>query len=807
MKPAYLAKSSMGITSKVVRSVAEVFIAFILCAFSGIASAEIIDDIKVNRDANGELDAFIKFTVPIQHLRYFPPKKSQYLVVYFNILDSISQDQWRNYESHSFPPSGGVVAKFTATTRDLNTGPKIEIQFQQPAEFSLKAGRDGRSLHIHIKPEQPLRDKESKSVPSRSGVVITPPIVIPPVAATPKMAPPEALTGVTAQPSIPSGIVTPPVQLGGKDGLPAFPAVERDVQKAGGVQPTGEISLADQIKKTDGEAAVLMAKGRDALLAGQMFAAIEAFNNTLKLPPNKYSQDAQVWIGIAREKSGQLAKAKLEYESYLKLYPQGDSAKWVKERLAKLNAIQPSPSLATPLPAPVMVLHRDFQTTAYGSFSMYYYHGASHTDTTTTVGAVQTPSTLTVTDQSSLISNVSMTARSYNDVYDNRLVFQDFYAANFLPGQKSTNRLNAAFYELRNRFNDYSARVGRQSALGGGVLGRFDGVSAGLGFLTNWRANAVAGQLSDAVIGSKPVFFGAGLDFGVRSPIGGQVYAIKQTVAGLVDRQAMGGNLRYFEQRKTAIALVDYDMQFRALNMVTVQGTFNGESGTDYNFLLDRRRTPTLSIRNAVNGTSASIDTLLQNGWTKDDLLLLAKQRTAISNMAQFGLTNHIREKWQIGTDISVSNTSGLPASGTLNPDFTTGLEGFVPATPATGNAWMLTERLIGSSLISIGDVSVCSLSYTRSPLLAGTTLLLNNHSFIRVLWTLDSTLRLYRQTDNLGGRQTIIAPTLKLGYRVKGNLTLETEGGIELTKATPSTLQASNTNRKYFSLGFRWDY
>ena len=90
---------------------------------------------------------------------------------------------------------------------------------------------------------------------------------------------------------------------------------------------------------------------------------------------------------------------------------------------------------------------------------------------------------------------------------------------------------------------------------------------------------------------------------------------------------------------------------------------------------------------------------------------------------------------------------------------------------------------------------------------MAGTTLLLNNHAPVGELWTLDTTLRLYWQTDNTGGKENIIALMLKLGCRLKSNLTLETGGGIELTKATPSALQSSNTNRKYFTMGFRWDF
>lgn len=695
----------------------KVIVAFILlCAASSYASAEIIEDIKLKTDANGEVDAVVKFTVPIQKLRYFPTTKSQYVVVFFNILDSVPRDKWQDYESHRSPPSD-IVVGFTVTTRDLNTGPKIEIQFNRPAEFRLTYGRDNRSLMIHIKPDRTQPSNESKPVPVPPAGILAPPSTPPVIAAPPTAALPEASVTVTA----PSAAVPAPVQLGGKDGLPAFPKIEAVVQTieeakaavegqaTGEIPPAGEVSLADQIKKANSEAAVQMAKGRDALLAGEIFSAIEAFNNTLKLPANKYSSDAQLWIGIAREKSGQQAKAKLEYESYIKLYPNGTGAKWVTERLARLAAIMPAPSPLAPQPATAKVEKKDFQTTAYGSFSQYYYHGASHTDTIATVGAVQSPTSLTVTDQSSLITNVSMTARTYNDEFDNRLVFQDFLAANFLPGQKSKNRLNAAFFEVKNRPHDYSARFGRQSAMGGGVLGRFDGVYAGYGFLPNWRANVVAGQLSDFEVGAKPRFRGASMDFGIRNPLGGSLYTINQTVGGIADRKAVGGNLRYFDPEKTAIAMVDYDTQFRTLNMVTMQGTLIGQSGTDYNFLVDIRKTPSLSIRSAVNGTTASVEDLLQNGFTMDDLQSLAKKRTATSNSAQVGMTNHIKEKWQMGTDLTVANTSGMPESGTQISPTQAGLEGYLPATPSSGNTWTLSERLIGNDVLSSRDVSMLS--------------------------------------------------------------------------------------------------
>lgn len=736
----------------------------LLCVFSGQAAAEIIDDIRLRTDANGEIDAVIEFTVPVQYARHFPVRESPNVVIYFNIIGNVPRGLWQNYESHRSPPSD-LVLGFTVTTRDMNTGPRIEVNFKQPAEFTVKPGANERSILLHIIP-----------VPKKSGR--------------------------PAVPAVPPAVA----QLGGKEGLPVFPTIDPFTPEATGGTPVEPLPLDEQIRRANNLAAGMMAKGRDALLAGQMFAAVEAFNNVLNLPPNKYSADAQVWIGIARERSGQIVKAMLEYELYLKLYPEGKETAWVKDRLAKLKRSQPVLP-AVKAQAAKAAPPTDFQTTTYGSLSMYYYHGASQTDTVATIGGVQTPTTLSLTDQSSLISNVSLTVRSYNNQFDNRIVLQDFYAANFLPGQDNRNRLNAAYYDMKSRVDNYSARIGRQSALGGGVLGRFDGLSAGYGFLPNWRANMATGRMSDDTPEARPVFYSVGLDFGVDDPLGGSVYLINQKAGGITDRRAMGGYLRNFEQGSMAMAMLDYDTQFREMNMLTLQGTLHRETGTDYNFLLDRRKTPSLSIRNAVTGTTATVDTLRQHGWTQEDLILLAKSRTAIYNLGLLGVTMRIGEKWQLGSDIAVTNTSGLDASGTLIPDGTTGVEGYVSATPASGNTWMVSGRVSGSDVISLRDTTMISLGYSNSRVMNGLSLLLYNRSYFYALWNLDSTLRLYRQSDNAGRKAITMAPQLKLGYQLRNDLTLEAEGGIDWTNSSSSAAPASKTTRRYFSFGMRWDF
>lgn len=609
----------------------------------------------------------------------------------------------------------------------------------------------------------------------------------------------ERLAGLpTTRPAMEfaAAAVTPPpaAQKETAAGKPALPPVAGAPEPAIAMPP-------DRVEEADKEAGALMAKGREALQSGDYGAAIEAFNKLLLLPANRYTQGAQEWVGVARERAGQKFKAKLEYESYLKAYTGGEGVARVRERLARLSAVPPAPAAAKPESAGEKA---GPQTVRYGSVSAYYYHGASRTDTITVIGGVPTPSTLTLVDQSLLLTSVNAGMRSRSEEFDSRLVFQDTYSKNFLAGQASANKLNSAYFDFKNKVHHYSGRVGRQSATGGGILGRFDGAVGGYEFLPKWRGNAAGGRLADFSAGSKPVFYGASLDMGTfHESWGGSLYLINQTIDGIGDRKAAGADMRVFDAGRNVFATLDYDLSFSVVNMALLQGTVSGENGTTYHFLLDHRKTPSISTRNALNGAPASsVAALLQAGWTEDSLKALAKARTGTANLAQAGVSRQIRENWMLGGDIKISNVTGMPASGT-NPL----LEGVVAATPGTGSEWALTAQLIGSSLFSSRDVSLLSAGVTASQLLKGQSLLVSNHSVLREKWMLDASLRLYRQNDNLGGKQTITTPMLKISYQAKDRLNLEAEGGYEITGNTPANGPYAKTTRKFFSLGMRGDF
>ena len=118
------------------------------------------------------------------------------------------------------------------------------------------------------------------------------------------------------------------------------------------------------------EAKQLIDSARDALVHDQIGTSIETLNQLLKLPPNQQSQPAQELIGEAREKNGEFAKARVEYELYLKLYPDATDAVQVKERLAHLPSEANKPILRA---AQKKIIEE--KMIVYGSFSQNYYKG------------------------------------------------------------------------------------------------------------------------------------------------------------------------------------------------------------------------------------------------------------------------------------------------------------------------------------------------------------------------------------------------------------------------------------------------
>ena len=545
----------------------------------------------------------------------------------------------------------------------------------------------------------------------------------------------------------------------------------------------------------DRDALALLDKSRTALARGDNNVAIATLDQLLRLPPNRYSQDAQELIGLSRQRAGETVAARKEYELYLRLYPTGEGSDRVRQRIAALDASKTT----TPPPELKVVKPRmEAQSTIVGNLSQYYYHGASKLDSTTLTPTANTQNqpSLTQTDQSSLVTSLNFMHRYRSEDYDNRLVIRDTFTKNFLKGQEDTNRPSAIYYELKDRKLDYSARVGRQPGGSSGVLGRFDGVLAGYNFSPKWRVNVVGGIPTDISFDSHLRFLGTGIDIGpFADHWGGSLYTIEQKVDDVTDRHAVGSEIRYFSQVFTLYGLFDYDTEFKTSNIALVQGNWTATSGTSVHALFDRRKTPSLSLTNALFGESdTSIKSQLQSK-TYEQLKQQALNLTSTTDLHSVGISQPLSTRWQAGFDVQSAHTSGTVGSANQ------------PAQPDTGTIYTYSGNLIGTGIFTQRDVNVINISHIVAPTYDGNSYALTNRLLWGASWSLDTTLSWYSQHDSSTNTDVDrFAPSLKPSYKWKQNITLEAEFGEEHT-TSKGTLTEDTTRRRYWSLGYRWDF
>ncbi|MDD2700160.1 MAG: hypothetical protein PHH36_02875 [Sideroxydans sp.] len=565
--------------------------------------------------------------------------------------------------------------------------------------------------------------------------------------------------------------------------LPYLPAIS-----AARATP-GDANLTENNK----QAFELMGQARDALAAKKNDEAVGVLNKLLMLPPNDYSEDAQEWVGVARERAGQYDKAKTEYDLYLNLYPKGEGVPRVMQRLAGLSGTASGPGIVE-----ATEKKREARWTTFGSLSGHYYFGSSKIDSTTTFNNATDTQSLTLTDQSMFITTEDVSGRYTSDEVDGRLVFRGNNTQNFLANQAGQNRISSLYGEIKGRKQDYLLRLGRQSSNGAGVLGRFDGLTGSYGDAAYYRVNGVVGKLADYSDSTSPTFFGASVDSGAFT-----AYGINQTVDGVLDRRAVGGEWRYFVDKNSAFAMVDYDINFKALNAAQLMGTLNAFDAS-WNFMLDHRKTPSLSIRNALYGATTSSISVLQQALSASAVRDLALERTATTNMGQIGITKPLNEKWQAGGDVRLTNTTATAASGVLNS-----IQGYLEANPSRGTEKSVTAQLIGTGLYKTGDIWSFSATLNTSSLVKGNSFFVYNHTDMKYRqygWGLDSSLQLYKQTDQFNAVTTRFSPTVRASYRMKEQITLDAELGFESTKSEGASV-TTKISRIFGSAGLRWDF
>lgn len=482
------------------------------------------------------------------------------------------------------------------------------------------------------------------------------------------------------------------------------------------------------------ETARLTAEAEQAIQDNNLDRAIELLSTAAQKPQNANTPRAIELLGLTRERKGQNAHARAEYEEYLRRFPEGEGADRVKQRLAALDGASGSPS-GTPLRAAGgLGGNGKWKWGLRGSFSQFYFRDQGRTSTLNTTSSLGTEVDNSV-NVNQLMTSGDVTISGGND----RRLFQIRAAGSFTQNfgtSASITTINngnevltyrsrpgggigavtALYFDYTDNDLNSQLRLGRQTRNSAGVLGRFDGALVGWQPGKHLRINAVAGfpvlsSRQTHVLTERP-FYGVSVDIGSkRSPVQTTLYWFDQrTTGGFVDRRSVGIEARFLKPNFNAYAMFDYDVKFGELNLGLVSMNYNFPDGSNLSLTGDYRRSPLLTTSNALIGQMDTINSLpftdltgLRPFFTDNEIYQMAIDRTLISKSLTLTYARPITKKLQINVDFSLTDTGGTPGTPA-----TTGTPEIM-ALPSTGKEYFYGMQLIGSDLFMANDIYILS--------------------------------------------------------------------------------------------------
>jgi tetratricopeptide (TPR) repeat protein len=563
------------------------------------------------------------------------------------------------------------------------------------------------------------------------------------------------------------------------DSTMSKPGLPDAVGSVAGTKAPGNTTLTQQdLDQT-------MKRAQEAFRRKDYAVAIPLLTRLTEQPEFPQRAQAQELLGLARERQGQLAHAKAEYEEYLRRYPDGEAADRVSKRLRALTfAASPASAQARAAAA------NESRWKVYGGVSQTYRRDTSSFDN----GSVSRQATT----QDAILSDVALAARRSGERYDFAARVSGAYGLDMLqdgPGSQAT--VSLMFGELRDRVLDWTVRGGRQSGTLGGLIGTFDGLYAGYQVVPSVRVNAMYGYPVDSIRASPSTdrkFYALSADFGTFADAWDvSLYGISQDYYGLTDRQAIGTELRYFRPGLTFVGLVDYDLHFGDLNDVLLLATAALPARWTMSANLDHRKSPGLSLQNALIGQPVRTFDELFGLYSSAQVEQFARDRSAASDTYTVSLSRPFGEHWQWSMDVSGISTGATPASG--------GVEATLPS----GTDLIVSTQTLAYGLFDRGDVSSLGLQYQTGDATDTISLGLYTQQPLGQAWRISPRFRFDRRKFHAdGSQQMLYSPGLRTELHWR-RLWLEFEGGAEFGQRTLGD-SSSDATRYYFSLGYRYD-
>jgi hypothetical protein len=366
------------------------------------------------------------------------------------------------------------------------------------------------------------------------------------------------------------------------------------------------------------------------------------------------------------------------------------------------------------------------------------------------------------------------------------------------------------------------AIIGRQTYNGDGIFGRFDGAVLSWLALPYLKLDLFAGSSANSRFNlpfdDPRYFYGFGIGTGpLSNGLDASIYFNEQRSGSLLDRRAVGADIKYSDPTKFAFATVDYDLRFQALGQAVVSGSWTFPNKLTVYGGADYHRVPFLSSSNVLlNRPFATLYDFLKNQiaigqpLSNDQINRIVLDETPVYKSAMLGFSYPITDKLQVSADATIANLSEaiIPAA-LLDPTL---------AQLATGNEYYFTTQLIGTNIFKEGDMYVGAFHYAQQStdkqyvldlsarwpvtkdLMVGPRVRLGYSEF------LPGGVLSNGQPTGINVVQYSVMPSLQINYNWNPNLSFEMEVGSQLTYGVQPALTTRDTE-VFVTAGFRYSF
>lgn len=553
-----------------------------------------------------------------------------------------------------------------------------------------------------------------------------------------------------------------------------------------------EISATDEssLGPVDEEAKRFLDDGLAALKQGDNKKAIQIFTKLLSMPKHAYLQSSLEFLGLARDRNNQAAQAKAIYTQYLKQYPKGDGATRVRQRLADLISSRAKPKKRLKKTETSERENKPRKYTIYGSLAQYLDYSAR-----------ETTSQARETSAAIIVNQLALTMRTNVDGFDVRNYFYANYDYDTVDGDTDALEIGSLYSKIRNSKLGFNATIGRQSVSTAGVLDKFDGVLLGYQLSEKVHANFVYGYpvdyLDKGKFQSTKPFFGGSLEFNdIWKGWDLSPYWFRHMLDDVLDRSAVGTEVRYVGDLVNAYGLIDYDIYFGTLNLIRANGQYKYKKDTEFTFALNHQKAPSLELGNALRGFSddASIDTLKNDfGLDESAIKERAEDLTGRSSSLSVGLSHIYSEQLTVTSDIAWSR-------------YVSRIEDVV-ITSEADRRLDYTVWLVAREGFHLRDMSIAYVQWTDADDYTEFTYSAAYRRPVGTQWRMNLQLKIRNRKSDSGDMLVKKIPSVKLDNRVGRDLNFYLETSLELWDYSGQS--NNNEDVKFYNIygGYSWNF